>query len=196
VFHVERRPRAWTASAVVPFDAGWSKNRMWLARHQGGRRLSPEARARRDALVRLLRPQVGEVVRNALWLRLDVRKADHLGDALNALDLVADAVEIATGLDDRWFQLDGVEWTLGRPPGELMVTAWQEEGLADATFCAGCGRLLPPDSFRLEPLHQATCRTCARLKYAERVEARRRRLLGRGPPEPDPDPGSAPPWRR
>ena len=99
-------PLAWRVHVVVPFDWKWSKNKMWLARAGSyGRRLSPEARGRREALAAHL------LSRAPLWLQIHCVLPNHRGDAINCLDLVADAVEAATGLDDRWYMISGLTWS-------------------------------------------------------------------------------------
>ena len=114
---------------MVPFDWHWSKNRIWLAKAGSyARRMNPLARDRRDTLAALLLPELrgAGVVVAPLWLRIHCALPDHRGDALNVLDLVADAVQQATGLDDRWYQLAGLTWELAHEHPELQVWIGQE----------------------------------------------------------------------
>jgi len=189
---------AWVAEATVAHDGHWSKNRMWLARGHGhARRLNPLARERRDRLADRLRRSIGRDVaptglvvpvrQNRLLLALHVAKADHRGDALNVLDLVADAVERATGLDDRWFELAGLTWEILPTEPTLTVVVGQTD-VSDAVVCSACGLLLPPDAFRGAPSYQGVCRPCRRLE--------RERARHRPPPAPGPDADdfASPPW--
>ena len=121
----------WRVGVTLPLDWGWSKNRVWVARAGSyGRRMNPEARAKRDALALILRAELGrqgvlQVARNVLWLRLHCALPNHRGDALNVLDLVADAVQDATGLDDRWYAVEGLTWELRPDRPELRVWVGQ-----------------------------------------------------------------------
>ncbi len=191
-------PLAWSAFAAVPYDSGWSKNRMWLPRSDGyAQRLNPAARERRDGLVEALQAaHIGgadAVVRNVLWVGIHVQKANHAGDAINCLDLVADAVEIATGLDDRWFSIASLTWELRPTKPTLTVMIGQQE-LKDVIACDTCGRLRPPDRFGKEYVHHGTCRNCVRLKAAQRRAKAKGLVEADQPPELDPDDSQPPPW--
>lgn len=65
-----------------------------------------------------------------VWLGIQVNMLDHRGDAINVLDWVADAVAGAIGVDDRWFALTGLGWSVvhKRPGGaSILVDISQEE---------------------------------------------------------------------
>ena len=141
----------WFVSVRLPFDSGWSKNRMHMPKAGTyGRRLSPEARARREALAVMMRAELAQaghpVNLRPLWLSIHVAKADHRCDALNVLDVVADAIQDATGLNDRWYSLLGLTWEIRPAEPELYVGIGQQ-GTQDVAACGLCGRLLPLDDF-------------------------------------------------
>ena len=52
---------------------------------------------------------------------------NHRGDAINCMDLVADAVEIATGLDDRWYGISGLTWEKRPDRPEMHVWIGQSD---------------------------------------------------------------------
>lgn len=119
---------AWTAKAVMPFDWQWSKNAMWVARAGSyARRLNPKARARKEVLAAMLRPKLPPMpLRKApLWVLIDVGVPDRRGDAINCIDLVCDSVQLATGLDDRWYKTV-LDWEVCREKPELEVLIGQE----------------------------------------------------------------------
>ena len=139
----------WVVAVRVPFDWGWSKNRMWAARSgTHARRLTDPARARRSLLALHLKRELsrvranpgasGEVARkrlgkdgsgHAIWFGIHVRLPDRKGDALNALDLVADAIQDATGIDDRHYQLAGLTWEISpETRKEPSMLVWVGEG--------------------------------------------------------------------
>lgn len=185
----------WVRSVAVPFDWGWSKNAMWVARAgTHARRLAPAARERRALLADALRSALGsiEVVHAPLWVALRVLIPDHRGDAINALDLAADAVEDATGLDDRWFQLAGLTWAIEKDDPRLRIWVGQTHE-APVQACGACGRVLPFDAFTRSRSARTgrsnACRECAAARRASR-----RRPRTPGPPEGMPGPGEPPPW--
>lgn len=188
----------WRVEAVVPFDYGWSKNRMW----QHGRRrswLSPAAKTARAGLARALERELGDrrIRHNRLWLGVNVQKPDHTGDALNVLDLVADAVQNVTGLDDRWFQLGALTWGIDHDKPRILVWLGQED-VPDAQVCARCGEILPFDAFHrnrsTKTGRAGVCRPCASSARAEREEHYRRLVERDQPPEDLAELGERPPW--
>jgi hypothetical protein len=121
----------WIVGVSLPFDWQWSKNRIWAARAGSyARRLQPQAKARREALTLVLRAELNKKgirpVVAPLWLAIHVEIPDRRGDALNVLDLVADGVQDATGVNDRWFQLGGLTWSLNREHPALHIAVGQD----------------------------------------------------------------------
>ncbi len=199
-----RHTAAWSAGTKVPFDWNWSKNRMWKARggFSGARYLRPEAKAHRTrlttrlvvALKELLVDQV--VVQNKLWVRIHAHIPDHRGDAVNCLDLVLDAVEDATGLNDRWYEVRDLSWQIVKNSECMLFVTIGQEICSDAQVCGDCGEILELGHFTkgdslLGRAH--VCRACAAAQRKKRKEPR-------PPPEPEavdyPGPGhsSLPPW--
>lgn len=171
-------PLAWCATAVVPYDAGWSKNGMWITRKGTQLRgLSTKAQRHRAQLAMVLRPQAPTSVirQNRIWLALHVAKPHHRADALNVLDLVADAVQDATGLDDRWCAVAGITWDIDPRDPRIEIAVGQAEGDENVVACSLCGLLLPVERFRFPASktgypEQAQCIECGK--------ARRQRLRG------------------
>lgn len=64
--------------------------------------------------------------RGVLWLRIHVYLPHHKGDAINCLDLVADAVEKGTGLDDRWYEIRSLTWEIDRANPRMVVDIGQD----------------------------------------------------------------------
>ncbi len=158
----------WRVHVVVPFDWQWSKNAMWIAKGGSyGRRLSPEARGRREALAaHLLAALHGrKVVVAPLFFRIHCLIPNHRGDVINCMDLVADGIQVATGLDDRWYHCTGISWN---------KLGWNK---------------LQPDKPELHVW-------VGQADLEDLVPRRRRgRRKPNQPPEVDPMPGNLPPWR-
>ena len=124
-----------------------------------------------------------------LYLGIHVDKPDHRTDALNALDLVADAIQDGLKLDDRWFVLSALTW--GVSPGFPMIYAGigQDES-PDVAVCGRCGSLKGLGEFLAKTGAQGVCKPC---RTAQRVE-RKARDREKGGPAGPPPPGMAPPW--
>lgn len=125
--------KRWSIQVVVaPYVHGdWSKNRMWVTRRGGrGRCLSKRARIARDRLAAMVAAQMAGAgyvaTRGVLWLRIHVCLPHHRGDAINCLDLVADAVEKGTGLDDRWYEIRCLTWEIDRANPRMVVDIGQD----------------------------------------------------------------------
>lgn len=191
----------WRVTASVPFDWKWSKNRMWTHIGVGGKRkLAEHARARRDSLALLLRAELRReeyrVANNKLLFGIHVAMPNHRGDALNCIDLVADAIEDATGLNDRWFEMDSLTWSIDRANPSLEVWIGQTSAV-DLQACGGaCGELLTLEHFGKgsNRLGKTTvCRAC------QAIQRRRNKAKAKIPriapvPESEPDPRKSAPW--
>ncbi len=162
---------AWSVHVAVPFDWKWSKNGMWVARRGSfGRRLSQPARDRRDSLAVALVAELGgqQVAHNVMWLEIFAELPDHRGDAINCLDLVADAVEIATGLNDRWVKISGLDWKISKDPKPGLHVWIGQQSIEDVQACGTCGLILHLNEFyrcRSAKLGRANrCKNCSSAK--------------------------------
>lgn len=155
----------WCARVVVPYDAGFSDNRV-VRRGRGRTYTSAAARIRKATLVDALRAELEgqHIAHNRLWLGIVVFMEDHRGDALNVLKLVADAAKVATGLDDRWFTVRGIEWGISKDRPRLVVWVGQDQ-MADVSVCGLCGSVLDFEAFARDRSRASGrgswCRSCA-----------------------------------
>lgn len=125
-------PILWLATAEVPiWDwSSWSKNRTHARRAGGARGARVATRAARSAryeLAAVLRHALGRagirlpLAPARLWVAVRVQLADRRRrDAANALDLVLDAIQDATELDDRWSAVARL-WSEPGPPAAIRV---------------------------------------------------------------------------
>lgn len=177
---------AWIVRVAVPFSYRMSKNAIWASSPRGHTFLRKGARQARDLITMAVRAALRErrIAHNRLWLDIFVEKPNHRGDALNVIDLVADAVKDAAGLDDRWFSIRRMDWSVvtnGQP--RIFIGIGQESDV-DVLVCSYCGRVQPLDRFNKNksgPLGRArVCRECSRAE--DRVKrSERRRAQGEGP---------------
>lgn len=125
----------------VAFNEALLKNHAHtLARH-----LTLEARQARQAVVdavRLARSR-GPARRwpeRKTWLEVQAWKPSHRTDAINLLDGLADAIKEALGIDDRWFAVRRLDWSLD-PTDPRVLVLIEADAWADQSVCAKCGRI-------------------------------------------------------
>lgn len=169
---------AWFVRVAVPFSYRMSKNAIWSNSGRGHVFLRAEARSHRHALSASIRAAMGdrEIKQNRVWLDVLVEKPDHKGDAVNVVDLVCDAAKDAIGLDDRWFSIRRLDWSVVKKEPRLFVGLGQE-AVEDVIVCGYCGRMLPVERFSKHagnPLGRArVCQECRVIeRKATRAEAR------------------------
>ena len=93
--------------ATVPWTPGVLKNGRWR-RSQTGIYLDPEAARWHDVATLLIRravPPLSLTPDEVLWLALTVTLPHQRSDPINVLDAVSDAVQAATGINDRRYRI-------------------------------------------------------------------------------------------
>lgn len=158
-----------------PFDYALSKNAAWRNNGKGHVYLRDEARQLRERMTAEIATLAGGLglVENRVWIGIKVEKPDFRGDAINFVDAVCDAVKVGLGIDDRWFSLMFVDWSVVKIDPRIMVYVGQEN-VAASRVCSSCGRILPYDAFGKSKHARLgiarACRECSRKPRAiERV---------------------------
>lgn len=110
----------WFTTLTFPFMPELSKNRMWPRARDGHTYLNPDSAKARDGIVLLVRAAVrhwpqAEWPPGKLWLDIFIEKPNRRTDAFNFLDIISDAVQLGTGIDDRNFALWRLDWTICSP---------------------------------------------------------------------------------
>ena len=159
---------AWQVRVCVPFSWSASKNAIYVLRRKGHVALRREAREYRDRLIMVLKSALrGQtIVQNKLWLDIYVEKSNHKGDAVNLVDTICDAVKVATGLDDRWFSIRHLDWSINKDDPQLIVAIGQED-VPPSQVCSYCGRILEMSRFSsnvsIKSGRHRICRECLSL---------------------------------
>lgn len=170
----------WMTRVAVPFSFAYSKNAVWRSVGAGHVVLRKESRRARSLLAWNLKRAMGDrrVAHNRLWLDILVEKPTQRGDAVNVVDVVCDAVQEATGLDDRWYSVRRLDWVVTKHDPRLFVGIGQETD-EDVIVCSYCGNILPLTSFGINkrgPFGRSrTCVECSRAADVLRRERRRER---------------------
>lgn len=142
---------AWMVRFSVPYSLDSSKNRIWSLRghHLALREQAKAYRAAVEAATRrALRDQ--PVVKNKVWLSFFVQKQNHRSDAINVVDVLADAIKNAVRVDDRWFCIDRVDWEIVKSDQAKIFITIAQESTDPARVCSYCGRVLALDRFRID----------------------------------------------
>jgi hypothetical protein len=116
-------------TVAVPFSYGYSKNRIYRYSRRGIYK-NEVGTALRDGLAWQIRVELSQhkniVFRpHKVYLDILVQKPDMRDDAINVLDLFADAIKDAIGVDDRWFSIRRLDWEIKRG-GNIYLTISQE----------------------------------------------------------------------
>jgi hypothetical protein len=165
VSHFSEVDLQWFVKVSVPFSYAASKNHIWATNGYGHIHRRKESVAMEEEIFfAFKRALVGrKIFQNKIWLDIFVQKPDHRGDAINVLDLVADALKKAIEIDDRWFSVRRIDWEVVKENPKLFIGIGQEDTW-DAKLCSYCGRILPIENFGKS---KRECRECtnARKKH-------------------------------
>lgn len=135
---------------TVPFDINLSKNKMWRRTRFGRTYLNPLTKNLMETITNQVRvnlsmckvkPVVGKV-----YLGIHVYKPDNRADAINFVDALADAVKVGLDVDDRWFCITRLDWSIDkdRPRIDLEIGQKVDE---DCRICAQCSEIRPGREF-------------------------------------------------
>ena len=134
----------WRIEVEAPFTYQAAKNQIYARAYNGQVYRRTAGREWQTELAWQVKAALGhkKVYTNKVWLDIYVKKPDNRGDAINLLDVVADAVKEAIGLDDRWYSVRSIDWEISKDNPKVRVGISQDE-LWDARICTTCKRLLP-----------------------------------------------------
>lgn len=160
-----RRPAPrWSVTFHVPFDWTASKNATYaFGQNHIYRRV--QTKLFQNMLIAACRRALEgiEVFQGKVWVRLFVEKPNQKGDAINVLDLVADGLKEAIGVDDRWFSIDGIDWAIVKSDPRIYIQISQEIS-EHQQACSHCGRVLALASFTKNATakngYARACRDC------------------------------------
>ena len=169
---------AWSSVISMVFTYDGSKNAIWRTNDRGHIFNREASNNYRDSIAEMIALQVGqdehEFRHGRVVVGLLARKPDHRGDAINFVDLVADAIEDASGIDDRWYQCAGVDWQVVRHnAGSLEIVVGQPL-LEERFLCSSCGVEQGRDGFHKNSStkHGVSryCKGCVRDSADERTD--------------------------
>jgi hypothetical protein len=154
-----------SARFVVPWDRRFSKNVLWSSNSRGHVYMREEIKMVRDSLVNEIQKCPLEWYEGKVWLDIFVEKPDARSDAVNVIDAICDAVKRAIAVDDRWFCIKRLDWSVVKTDPKIILGISQEV-TEHHRVCSYCGAIKPLivgfGKNRSGPLgHTRECRECA-----------------------------------
>lgn len=158
---------AWECKLAIPYDpAKHSKNQSFTIRRYGkkaGIGRTDATKGGKDALAQTIaqtlldegaRPVIAK-----LYVGLFLQKVNWQSDSHNLVDIVMDAIELATGINDRWYVTSEVNWEMiigQRPMFYIHLCQWATE---DSDTCSYCGEIEPLSELRTTSSYRI-CKVC------------------------------------
>jgi len=129
------------------------------------------------AKTRQARDQISDLVKDSgpwfhakVWLNIHVTLPHRKIDPINVIDVVADGVKLGINIDDNWFAIEKLDWSMGQE-GLVDIEIWQEAD-QDYRVCTDCKEIRPLTEFTVNkrgPLGRAyLCKFCRRERYSKR----------------------------
>lgn len=142
---------AWLIRFKLPFSWAASKNSIYgrMSDQHARIYIRQQARAYRDNITLLTKSamQGVDLKHDKLWIDIFVEKNKQIGDAINVVELVCDGIKRAIPLDDRWYSLRRVDWSINKIDPQLFIGLGQEIGTQNSKACSHCGRIRPISEF-------------------------------------------------
>ena len=159
----------WLCRIVVPFTAAASKNHIYgisgwhVFKRENVRKFQAavESAARRSMRAMDVNP-----VQNKVWMAIHVEKPNNRFDAINVIDSIADGLKKAIGIDDRWFCIRQLDWSICKDEPRFIIEFGQETA-EHAQACSYCGQVQPLSEYgqsKAMPLGKhRICKSCVSL---------------------------------
>lgn len=142
---------AWGVRFKLPFSFVASKNAIYnrQGRSSGRVFIRNEARKYRDIVGFLAKDALRgiQIKHNKLWIDIFVEKPNHRGDAINVVDLICDGIKRAIPIDDRWYAIRRLDWSINKHDPHLFIGLAQEADATDSQICSYCGQIKPLSDF-------------------------------------------------
>lgn len=159
----------------IPYTTHLLKNHVLTMSRRGGRNfvfLRKETRTAQEYISWTVRAAGLKWKHNKVWIDIYSEKPDHKsGDAINLVDRICDAIKVAIEVDDRWFCIRYVDWTIKKQDPKIYIGISQED-CEDSQVCRFCGGILSFEEFSISryALHgrSRSCKKCEKQKRFDR----------------------------
>lgn len=132
----------------LPYTSALSKNRLFKGYRRGGGFFTPkDVIVTKETIKQKIKESLqGRVfVDNKIYVSIFVAKPNARGDAINVIDSLMDAIQDAIGVNDKWYSIQRLDWTISRLNPFIFVSIGQKNEPLES--CRYCGRLLPLSFF-------------------------------------------------
>ena len=131
----------------IPFSYDLSKNAIYGFSRGGHRFIRKDVAALREELQWRLAGEHGHWYAGPLWLTFHVEKSNARGDAINVVTTIADAIKEAIGVDDRWYGIARLDWSIvvTNPQVHIGIGQYVTE---HHQACSYCGAIRPLTQFQ------------------------------------------------
>lgn len=173
----------WLVRVAAPFSYKFSKNAQWAMGNRANVFLRKEAMDLRKGLMARIRAAYlnsgVKTVTAKLWVDIFVQKSNNMGDAINVVDSVCDALKEAVELDDRWFSIRKLDWQIVKESPRIYIGFGQETDVPH-TACSHCGQVMPSEGNFIKRVsnksgYSTVCIPCSRFNDSEKRKERLRR---------------------
>lgn len=115
------------ARAIVTYSSSLSKNARIAKSFRGKVYIKPEAKAAELILQGELTKALKGVRMyvNKIYLDIHVYKPNNRVDGINFLDAIADVLKKVIKVDDRWFAVKTLDWSLDRENPRIVLKLYQ-----------------------------------------------------------------------
>lgn len=168
----------WCCRMSFPFTTASSKNHIYgIAGWHVYKR--EEVRAFQEEIAQTVREQLKsskfKPVQNKVWIAIHVEKPNNRFDAINVIDVVADGLKVGLGVDDRWFCIRQVDWSINKNNPRIIVEFGQTSP-ENVQLCSICGQIQALAEYgkaTKQPLGvHRICRSCSSLATELKVKQR------------------------
>jgi hypothetical protein len=164
----------------IPYTSAVSKNRVpGYSSATKKTFYQRESRQIRESVGLLLKSEMNRTgitfVEDKIWISILVQKRfiGHI-DAVNAVDLVCDAVKDVIGVDDKWFSIKLVDWEIKKTNPQITIEVGQADDIPKKV-CTSCGRILNKTLFRPYPSNtDGLSRVCEECQYTDKYPEKNR----------------------
>lgn len=178
IFEAPRPDYLWLVKFSLPFSWAGSKNYAFSNSRNGGWKYRTQQSKQFEESITVLTKSAMrgvKVVQNKVWIGFVIEKASHKGDAINFLDVIADGIKKAIGVDDRWFSVAFIDWRVNKSDPKIFIQVGQDSNV-ESQICSACGRIQPKTNFSIRKHNKSgVARVC--IECTETSKSPRRKKL-------------------
>lgn len=159
----------WKITLAYPFSFALSKNS--AIRSTGGGRFykRDDVRKAQSDMVLIIRNSIKKLgvkpAKSKVWVKIHVEKPSMKGDAINVIDTICDAIKYAIDVDDNWFCIERLDWSIVKKDPHVLIEIGQEY-FSDQWPCQSCGFVSTKINSKSDPY----CSKCKKHRKVNRVE--------------------------